>query len=208
MTPQALRASSPCQGELWVVYSPTRRASRGPLRRLRRQLTLQGSLWRLRIWVLRETIVPCRRFSPGGERGGAGSPAHGTRREKVFSQRYVPRHNVASPMPAHRSPARDGRAVPADNALPTSPLTRVFCSVTLPGGKLGRLPNAKSRIVSGHSPAGSLRDAFFCRHKRKRPSGKTKTPQVTLRRSCGYGSLEEENHFNVGCGLPRASVRK
>ena len=213
-----------------MVYSPTRRASRGPLRRLRRQLTLQGSLWRLRIWVLREPSFLAA-VSRLAARGRAGSPAHGTRREKVFSQRTsraitLPvrcRHIAAGEDGHHPGRARQSARPPSARRITTQQPQRIVTGgaaalrpflARVGARPITRKLRRQTEADTFRPPpkafflSGSLRDAFFCRHKRKRPSEKTKTPQVTLRRSCGYGSLEEENHFNVGCGLSRASVRK
>ena len=191
---------------------------------------VKGSLWRLRIWVLREPSFLAA-VSRLAARGRAGSPAHGTRREKVFSQRTSRaitspvrcRHIAAGEDGHHFGRARQSARPPSAGRISTQQPQRIVTGgaaalrpflARVGARPITRKLRRQTEADTFRPPpkafflSGSLRDAFFCRHKRKRPSGKTKTPQVTLRRSCGYGSLEEENHFNVGCGLSRASVRK
>ena len=172
MTPQALRASSPCQGELWVVYSPTRRASRGPLRRLRRQLTLQGSLWRLRIWVLREPSFLAA-VSRLAARGRAGVARPWDSKGKSLLATYVPRHNVASPMPAHRS--RRGRAGCARGQCVTD---ESFNAGLLLGDVTGRQAWTAAQREVSHclraQPGGESEGRFLLSPQKKAPLRKNK----------------------------------
>ena len=214
-----------------MVYSPTRRASRGPLSRLRRQLPLQGSLWVKAYLGAAGTIVPCRAVSRLTARRRSGSPALGTRREKCFrrptsstpTSPVQSRHIAAGEDGHHFGRARQSARPPSAGRISTQQPQRIVTGgaaalrpflARVGARPITRKLRRQTEADTFRPPpkafflSGSLRDAFFCRHKRKRPSEKTKTPQVTLRRSCGYGSLEEENHFNVGCGLSRASVRK
>ena len=161
-TPQALRASSPCRGASGVALSGRCRnhpalAARGRARAARPK-GLEGEKCIAETYETQTTPTPPVQCRP---KAGEDGYHFGRARELVR-----PATTTLPDLPTAARKSRGGSITPVARAVsarfaqpPISPQ----------GGPALRQTTPTDRPPKGVFLSGSLRDAFFCRHKRKRP---------------------------------------